>query len=370
MSFPVSVWRMSLLSLLGAAMTFSTAALAGEVRFNPATGHAETPVWSADGKYIAFEVNRYGEGNVDLFVSSVAGEIAKDGVQVRLPGGASGFNAGGNQVVMNPQWLPNPQLVLFEGSNEGGIFRIYFYAPGGASASEMINKTIDPGNLTFPIPSKDGARLLYITSSTGNGDVKVWERSSGKVDHLTKADTTESFPSFSPDGKRVLFTRKANNTEDVFELDLATKVEKDIAGGNGDQSRPAYAGPTRIVYYTSERGEKMWDLATTDIATGTKTILAKDVRLPTRARPGVSPDGKWVAWTSNDPTKNTVVNIAATDGSKTVTITTPYTACGEPAIGYQTNAQGQVRVLLAYTYLPQAGADWRSLMITDVTDKL
>jgi TolB protein len=234
----------------------------------------------------------------------------------------------------------------------------------------MINKTQDPGNLTFPFPSKDGAKLLYVTSSSGNGDVKMWERSTGKVDHLTKTEGTESFPSFSADGKKVLFTRKANNTEDVFELDLATRVEKNVAGGNGDQSRPVYAANNRIVYFTSERGEGMWDLASVDLATGTKTTLAKDARLPTRSRPGVSPDGQWVGWGSNDPTKNTVINLTKVDGSKTVSITTGFTACGEPAITFQKNAAGQMRTLLAYTYLPSAGADWRSLMVVDVTDKL
>jgi Tol biopolymer transport system component len=50
----------------------AAAALAGEVRFAPEDGHAYTPVWSADGKWLAFEVNRYDGGSIDLYVAAVA----------------------------------------------------------------------------------------------------------------------------------------------------------------------------------------------------------------------------------------------------------------------------------------------------------
>ena len=136
--------------------------------------------------------------------------------------------------------------------------------------------------------------------------------------------------------------------------------------GPGDQTRPAYSqGDDRMVYFDGYRGEGQWDLMSVDHNGGDAKKIARGVRLPHRARPAVSKDGDWVAWTYDDPQKGDRVMISRVDGSKTVEIRTEHTACGEPAL---TERDG--KVLLAYTALPGSGAEWRFLMILDVTSKL
>lgn len=347
-----------------AAALVPVLALAGEVRFAPEDGHAYHPMWSVDGKYIAFEVNRLSAGTTDLYVAQVTNGIAKDGLQVKLPGGSSQFGGTTGQVVTNPTWHPGG-LVVFEGSNEGGDYRLYIYGPGGASATQLLDTTKAPGKLTFPTISPDGNLVAYISSQTGSGDVRSWNRTTNAFLQHTKAADTESFPQYSKDGKRLIFTRETGGTLEIYELDVASGVEKMLVGGGGDQTRPAYAANGSIVYFTSERGTQIWDIAVVDAAGANKRILAKDVRLPLRARPALSPDGQWVSWVSADPLQDMKVMMARIDGTKTVEIATQFKGCGEPAI---TVAAG--RTYLAYTYLPQSGADWRHLFVQDVTDKL
>jgi Tol biopolymer transport system component len=228
----------------------------------------------------------------------------------------------------------------------------------------MLSTTKAPGNLTFPTASPDGGKLGYVSSQTGNGDVRTWDRSTDKFSQLTDTDGTESFPLYSSDGKKLLFTRKANNTEDVFELDVATNTERSVVGGNGDQSRPIYAANGQVVYFTSERGSGLWDIAVVDAA-GAKRTLAKDVRLPERSRPAVTSDGQWVAWVSSDPTLNMKVMLTKLDGSRSVEYATEFNTCGEPAVGIQAG-----RVMLAFTYLMDSGASWRHLWVDDITSLL
>jgi Tol biopolymer transport system component len=336
---------------------------AAEVRFTPEDGHAYNPVFSIDGKWIAFEVNRYDGGSVDLYMSNVTGAIAKDGVKVKLPGGASAFGGQG-QVLMNPTWHKDG-ISVFEGSNQGGQYRLYIYTPGGASATELLKATDAPGHLTFPTVSTDGRQVAFVTGATGEGDIRTWNNSNAKIENLTQTPHTESFPRYSADGKHMLFTRKSGGTEDVFELDLASKAEKLIVGGAGDQTRPIYAAGGNIVYFTSERGQSTWDIAVVDGAGQNKRIVAKDVGLPLRSRPALSPDGQWVAWTAADPTQDTRVFVGKVDGSQVVEVQTDFRDCEEPAIGVQGN-----RVLLAFTYLVPNGADWRKLYVIDITDKI
>src|SRR5690242_793725 len=102
--------------LVGTLLLLAPAS-AGQVRFE-GEGHAMHPVWSPDGKYLAFEVNRL-VGDVDLFISQVTGDIAKDAVRVALPGGSNPFGGSG-QVVVNPVFLKADDMAVFEGSNQGG----------------------------------------------------------------------------------------------------------------------------------------------------------------------------------------------------------------------------------------------------------
>jgi Tol biopolymer transport system component len=332
---------------------------AGEVRFD-GEGHAYHPIWSVDGKYLAFEVNRYA-GNIDLYIAQVAGEVPKDGVRVSLPGGSNPFGGSG-QVVVNPAWHKDGYAV-FEGSNQGGQFRIYYRSATGGSAAELIPTTELPGDLTFPAVSGDGRAMIFVSDQTGAGDIRLRDTQTGKLSQLTKSPVAEMFPMFSGDASKVLFTRKHDGGEDVYEIVPSTGVETPIAGGSADQTRPAYAADGRVVFFDGARGQDKWDVVTA--LKGQKTTLARDVRLPLRARPALTPDGRWVAYAFSDPTQNNKIVISRVDGSKTVEIPTTFTACGEPAL----TSQGG-RILLAFTALPNSGADWRFLYIMDVTSQL
>ncbi len=323
-------------------------------------GHAYHPVFSADGAYVAFEVNRY-EGKIELFVARVDGDRADSAARVSLPAGSS-FD--GDSVTVNPVWVPEGGVV-FEGSNAGGIYRLYFGLPGGGAASEMVKPEEVDGHLTFPTISADGKKLGFVARKTGNGDVRIRDTTSGKITQVTSSDASESFPMFSPDGKQMVYTRKSDNTEDIFGVDLFTEKERSLVGGGGDQTRPIYASDGRIVYFDSSREEGHWDLAVVDGEGRGRTVLGEDVRLPLRARPALSPDGEWVAYGFDAPGKADRIVIARIDGSKKVEIKTDQSACGEPALA---GADG--RIVLAYTALPTTGSEWRFLMLRDVSNQM
>ena len=344
------------LGLLG-----SVSAVAGKVRFD-GNGHVMHPVFSPDGKYVAYEVNRLA-GAVDLFISELNGAIAKDGVRVTLPGG-NAFS-GGDRVAANPSWHPTG-IIVFEGSNQGGQFRLYYHQPVAGQAAEMIQSSQVAGHLTFPAISGDGSQLAFVAKETGNGDIRTRDTNSGDLKHVTETPGTESFPLFSSDNQMILFTRKHADTEDVYTHRLSDGVEKQVVQGPGDQTRPNYAAADgRLVYFDGYRGEGQWDLMSVDENGGDAKKLGRGVRLPHRARPAVSNDGNWVAWTYDDPQKGNRIILSKVDGSENREVFVEHTAVGEPSL---TERDG--RVLLAYTGLPSSGAEWRFLTILDVTDKL
>ena len=328
-------------------------------------GHAYIPHWSIDGQWLAFELNRYGDA-VDLYVTRVSNGSGAVPVKAVIPGVSSSFSSRGS-VVAHPVWHPEG-TVIFEGSNAGGTQRLYYWAPGGQSAAELLSNGQIGGDLTWPTLSDDGKKLAFVSDSAGAGDVFIWDQTSNQVSDTFTSQYAEASPRFSPDGNILAFTRKNRGTEDLF-LWQGGDV-KPLKGGNGDQTRPNWVDDL-VVYFTNERGEGHWDVAVTDANGAQRKILAKDVRLPMRAGPAITPDGRSVVYTMSDPEQGDRLMVSTLDGAKTVQVGTGLVACGEPdlvAVGG--------KVYAAFTALPNAtddpnaASDFRQLHIVDVTGKL
>ncbi|MBT3217729.1 MAG: hypothetical protein HN348_01450 [Proteobacteria bacterium] len=337
---------------------------AGEVEYD-GEGHAYTPVFSLDGKYLAFEVNRYA-GDIDLYVTTLDGANAATVAKVALPGDAQ-LGWGTGQALVNPTWHPQGVL-LYEGASSDGRFRLYSHQPGGGShSSEMISLDELPGDLTFPVVSADGDNMAFVSDQTGKGDIRVRDTMTATLGSVTKSAQSEMCPQFDRDGRKILYSRKnedQESAEDIYLISASGEGEVLVVGGTGDQTRPNFAG-SRIVFFDGSRGDNIWDLATVDRPGGTKKVLAQGVRLPLRARPAVSPNGQWVAFSFEEPAKQNKIVLVKVDGTKTIDVSTPYKACGEPAFGLQGG-----KLFLAYTALPSADADWRLLHIEDISGKI
>lgn len=336
----------------------STAAVASEVPL-PERGHATNPVWSKDGAWLAFELNDF-DGGIKLFAVSVAGGHASGQPKsVAVPGASSSFSSG-KSVATGTVWHPEGILV-FEGAAGGAGARLYFWQPGGQSPAELLNSSQVGGDLSWPAVSPDGSKMAFVSDKSGSGDVFLWDRSSGGISQLVSSPQSEASLAYSADG-RLAFSRKNLGGEDLFSLTAAGELQPRI-GGNGDQTRPVWAGDT-VVYFSSESGDGKWKLMASD-AVGKRRTIASDVRLPYRATPAISPDGQWVLYGTSNAEAAGSVFATKVDGSRTVKIATGHVACGEPAV---VTANG--RTFLAYTALPGEGADWRQLNIVDITGKL
>jgi Tol biopolymer transport system component len=324
-----------------------------------AKGHAYNPAWSADGHHIAFELNQY-EGNVDLYVVNLQnGTPVGTPGKVALPGASSSFASGGS-VAGAPSWHPQGPLI-FEGSNAGGTTRLYFWQPGGGAAAELLSTQQISGDLSWPTIANDGNTVAFVSDVTGKGDLYLWDRSGNVITKAVSSPFSEMSPRFDDASKRVAFSRRNNGSEDLFVYENGGPTPR--TGGSGDQSRPVWSGD-KIVFFSNERGDDHWDVAVS-AGVGDKQVIARDVRLPLRATPALSPDGQWVAWGASKPEDANAIHVTRLDGSKTIKVDTGLVATGEPAL---TTVDG--RTFLAFTALPKDGADWRQLHVIDITGKL
>ena len=241
------------------------------------------------------------------------------------------------------------------------MMRLYYATPGAGAPNELISSTQIAGNLAAPSMSDNGERFAFVTDATGAGDVYVWELANSDMHNTFASDLSEHNPRWNSEASKLVFSRKNNGTEDLFTLGRGSTI-KPLTGGNGDQTRPIW---TKTKWSTSlPSGVKGTGTLRSPTA-GSRKVVARDVRLPARSAPSLSPDGQWVAYGSSEPDKSGQIYLSRVDGSKTVAIETPHVAVGEPSL--VKNASG--RTLLAYTGLPSKGATGASCNIEDVTGK-
>jgi len=326
----------------------------------PAEGHAINPVWSPDGRKVAFEINGQ-TGSIALFVANIEGGKST-GIpeKMALKVEQTSFGGSSGTVTAAPTWNPVNKALLFEGSHKGGSNRLYMYSFNGQPPYPVPESVIS-GDLSWPSFSADGMKLLFVSDETGMGDVYTLSLKDWKTkEQITNSEHSEMAPRFDASGN-IVYTRKQNDAEDIFVHPGDANTAR-VKGG-GDQTRPQPVGSS-IVYFTSERGNDLWDIAISSSPGQSKT-LAKDVRLPFRAAPALSPDGKWIAYGLENLDKADSIWLTKVDGSKTVAIKTPHKACSEPSL-----TQVGSKIYLAYTGLPSEGSNWRQLHIMDVTSKL
>lgn len=330
----------------------------------PGGGHAENPQWSPDGAWLAFEVNNHAD-QLDLWVVSVTG--GKPAVPRRIPlaGASTSSFSSGARFAANPAWVPGGGL-LFEGGTAAGVVRLFYATAGSAApAVEYLSTSKIAGNLAWPAVSPSGQTVAFTSSATGAGDIYLHQVRDGSVSRAFNSEFPENAPQFSPEGTGLVFSRKVQGTEDLAGWSVGTTMIQPLQAGNHDQTRPRYAGG-KIVYFTGERGGGHWDVAVADPTPGApRTILARDVRLPSRSPPQLGPDGRSVVWASMNADQDHQVMVTRLDGSGTIALDTGLVAVADPTL---VAAGG--RVYLAFTALPAVGSTWRQLHVLDVTGKI
>jgi eukaryotic-like serine/threonine-protein kinase len=158
----------------------------------------------------------------------------------------------------------------------------------------------DTATPLHPELSSDGRRVAISRNVNGNVDIWLLETNRGLLNPLTFDAAVDDFPLWSPDGHQIVFTsnrkgafdlyRKATNGEDGEELLLSAPSFKSAT----DWSRDG-----RFILFRMTSPETGYDLWALPIGGDNKPIPI--ARTNAEERDGqFSPDGKWIAYQSNE----------------------------------------------------------------------
>jgi Tol biopolymer transport system component len=197
----------------------------------------------------------------------------------------------------------NGTLIFRAGQNVSGHLAWFGLKDGKPIAGD------DPGEGSSPGLSPDGRWLAVNRDEGKNQDIWLRDLKRGVSSRLTTDPKAEYAPLFTPDGKSIVFSRdEGKDGWALVERSLDSSAERVLVPPAMTELALAISPNGRTLLYGKRRianGGPQFDLYATDLATGGegRAYAATDF---SEFGGSFSPDGKWLAYQSNESGRNEV----------------------------------------------------------------
>jgi TolB protein len=195
-----------------------------------------TPVWSPDGRAIAYTSWR--RGYMDIFVA-----LIYQGTQ-ETPAARSPQN-------WLPSYSPDGTRIAFT-SNRDGNAELYVINRDGSGVRRI---TQHPAIDTTPTWSPSGEQIAFTSDRSGSPQIYVMSADGGNVRRLTTNDSWADRPTWSPAPfNEIAYAGRTGPGYDIKVYDFASGQTRQITYGEGSNESPAYAPNGRHLAFVSTRG--------------------------------------------------------------------------------------------------------------------
>jgi len=215
------------------------------------------PAISPDGKYLAFlsEKNLF---TIDLYLANAqTGEVIKKLTSKVANSHIDEFNF----IESAGTWSPDSKKFAFSVFNKGRNRMLVVDVPNGTILDDIsMGKAEQFSNLSW---SPDGKQVVFQGLSEGQGDLYLYNFDTKTVKQLTNDKYSDYQPSFSRDGKKIIFssdrttydkTLSEEITFNLAEYDLQTGKITNIKVFDGANNlNPQYSSDGSQVYFLSNR---------------------------------------------------------------------------------------------------------------------
>lgn len=191
-----------------------------------------------------------------------------------------------------PSLSPDGKSVVYAAFREANTYEIYEMNLATGNTVRLTNKL---GNLSAPEISPDGTRIVYKVWSPNTDKNVIWmmDRNGENADKISRVSGWD--PTWSPDGKYVLFASDMDGAIQLFSMrtngkDLHRVSNLPAIRGHSDWSPDGQF----IVTYSGEAWKREVYIMNAD---GTNARVLSPAGGNSQG-PSFSPDGQWVAFTA------------------------------------------------------------------------
>lgn len=216
------------------------------------------PVLSPSGDKIVFTSNRSGEYHIYTCDSDGKGIIQLTTV------GSNG----------SPVWSPDGQLIVFASERDNDT-EIYIMNSDGTRQTRLTDQ---PGDDSHPKFSPDGNRIIFNSARTSPDlsvpwtsqylEVFTMDINGNEIEQITSLNSICTYPSFSPDGSKIVFRQLIKEpglnwsldpirfNSEIFIMDIDGESLTNISNNKAYDGWPLWVPDGSSVIFTSNRGGK------------------------------------------------------------------------------------------------------------------
>jgi Tol biopolymer transport system component/imidazolonepropionase-like amidohydrolase len=182
----------------------------------------------------------------------------------------------------------------------------------------LSRNSTSPRWIMTPRLTPDGKTLIFGAAGF------LWRQppEGGSAERISTGEVYEGGPSISPDGRRLAFVRLQGMAASLLVLDLKTNQTRSIASG-GSYSEPGWSSDGRQLVF-GEFGGRGNRIVSVSLPDGNREQPA-EVELAKvgmwSARPSLSPDGRWLYYTSDKSGTGELYRLSLKDKGKEEMIT-------------------------------------------------
>jgi Tol biopolymer transport system component len=170
---------------------------------------------------------------------------------------------------------------------------------------KITGTVAEPGLYRTLTISPDGTRVAFerTDSQTQNRDIWLADVARDVTTRFTSDPAWEAFPTWSPDGSRIIFTSNRAGQYDLYQKASNATGDEELIYKSGEGKGPTgwSADGRLLVYYTLGQPTHVMLFSLAD-RKPTPLIDTKFNSITAR----FSPDGRWIAYTSNESGRNEV----------------------------------------------------------------
>ena len=253
-----------------------------------ARGEFESPDWSSDGRQVVFHRDvetawppvrewhskdprfrlmrtgifpSYSPGGDRLISGSETAALMRNRILLMNADGSgrSTIFQDEKKSAIAPAWSPRGDKIVFGfgGAFSGlmGLGRLVSnLAIIGVKGDGFRLLTQGDGNDGFPSWSPDGRRVVYRTTSEKGKGLRILDLETGGVKTLTEGPFNDNFPAWSPVGDVIAFTSNRDRDYEIYSIKADGTDIKRLTNSPGNEGHPAWSPDGRWIAFSTGRG--------------------------------------------------------------------------------------------------------------------